>query len=79
MNILKLQTNFRLRKTMEMLYFASEVCKQGRMIHALQKKMETIELSMNSGIAPYKWKIVKGIDTFIDDMNVKADYALFLE
>lgn len=67
------------KKTMEMLCFASERCEQSMVVSALKGKMKIIEHSMNAGLAPYKWKFVKGIDTFLDDMNVKADYALFLE
>lgn len=66
-------------KTMEILYISSEISNQNRMICTLQEKLKENEKNMNSGIDPYKWEIVKGIDTFVGSINVKADYALFLE
>ena len=41
--------------------------------------MSDLSKDMNKNIAPYYWRIIKGIDELIMDKWVKADYGLFLE
>ena len=44
-----------------------------------QRKADELAEVMNDGISPYHWSVCKNFDRYIDGINYKADYVIYLE
>ena len=43
-----------------------------------KRKIDEIDKRMNAEIAPYRWRIAKNIDTWLEGQYISADYLLAL-
>lgn len=66
------------QRILETLKFDSQKEKQKKYIEENKRKIDEIDKRMNEEIAPYRWRIAKNIDTWLEGQYIKADYLLAL-
>lgn len=64
---------------LSILKFDSQIEHQKEISRKHEQNIAEIEAKMNEGISPYKWKIFRDFDQYINKESVKVNYALFLE
>lgn len=63
----------------EGLYFNSELNDLEEKYKELFDRLHNIDVVINSGIAPFRWRIEKDVDSVLeDDLHIKGDWGLFL-
>ena len=63
----------------EGLYFKAELDELEEKYKQIFDRLHNIEIAINSGIAPFRWRIEKDVDSVLeDDRHIKGDLGLFL-
>ena len=67
------------QKRQEQLYFNAELYELEKKYKTLFDRLHNIETEIDSGIAPFRWRIEKDVDSVIEDnQHIKGNWGLFL-